>query len=195
MSDYESYILSDSYINSLRSGVQGYQKGKPIISIVQLDETVTNAQIVTAYDQRISTYKTLNGRVCGTIQNLERSLVNYGVNTSTSCIMKVTRNDIANSCQCLRRLIFNKLNYYFVPSTHISTNGNPKTASFDSNDWVRIYPTTRTLQPISPDPNDLPSTLSTCQQVPYKATLSLFTSSNGKSNGIAQFQLVGAFLR
>jgi hypothetical protein len=41
--------------------------------------------------------------------------------------------------------LFNKLNDYFAPANVVSRNGNPNMATFNSSDWIRMYPVKRTL--------------------------------------------------
>jgi hypothetical protein len=168
---YSNYVSTSLYINSLRSGIKGYIRGQPLITGYYLENS--NQPVNILYDQRISTYKELNGKLCGTNSNLERVLITFNKNTSSNCVVQLNKNDLTTNCNSLRKIIFNKLNDYFAPSNVISINGNPNMSIYNSSDWLKIYPLVRNL-----NVNDSIYESNQCSNVPYKLNVNIFYSSN-----------------
>jgi hypothetical protein len=177
--------------------------GKPVISGYQ---SSSSSPIDITDGQRISNFKILNGKLCGTLSKLERSQLLFGQNTSSSCIIKVAKSDITysynsnnmltqpNTCLCLRRILFNKLNDYFAPSNYVSKNGNPNMANFTSTDWVNVYPTNRVLANQSMNNMNI-SNIYTCLDVPSKINIWFLYANVGKSNGSSFYEIVGTYVR
>jgi hypothetical protein len=177
--------------------------GKPVISGYQ---SSSSSPIDITDGQRISNFKILNSKLCGTLSKLERSQLLFGQNTSSSCIIKVAKSDITysynsnnmltqpNTCLCLRRILFNKLNDYFAPSNYVSKNGNPNMANFTSTDWVNVYPTNRVLANQSMNNMNI-SNIYTCLDVPSKINIWFLYANVGKSNGSSFYEIVGTYVR
>lgn len=189
-SDYEQYLLSSSYVNSLKSGVLGYIDGKPLISGYKSDITSNDIVNIT-YNQRISSYKALNSKLCGTNSILERKLVKFNENTSYSCNIQLTQSDLTtlDNCNKLRKIIFKKINDYFVPSNLVSKNGNPNMTVHNQSDWLKVYPDSRFLNvnDSSFDPNQ-------CVNMPYKLNIYFFYLPVGESNNQIISEILGTYI-
>lgn len=192
MSDYDELILSQAYLNDQKSGVKGYDVGKPVISGFknQLDQIVD-----ISHNQRLSTFKILNGKLCGTVSRLERDLIKFGQNMSSSCVVQVTKQDLGNNliCSCLKRIIFKKLNDYFAPSNYVSKNGNPDMTKFTESDWINVYPVNRVLK--FNDQNEVDENLNRCSNVPYKISIWFFYADAGRLNGKTINEITGTYVR
>ena len=136
---------------------------------------------------------------------MERQQLLFGQNTSSSCIVQVAKSDLkvkvnnnivvqGDNCQCLKRIIFNKLNDYFVPSNFVSKNGNPNMDIFNSSDWLNVYPSKRILSSQSTSDSNL-SSIYACLDVPYKINVWFLYTEAGKSNGSAFYEIVGTYVR
>lgn len=169
---------------------QGYLKGKPIISGYK---SQTDTNIDTSYNLRISSQKLLNGELCGTIGISERELIKFGYNTSSTCVVQLSRTDLTSTTGCtnIKRIVFEKLNSYYAPSNYVSKNGNPTTDQFNQAEWISVLPATRTYLN-SPDASNLDFSLNTCKGVPYKITVWFFYQTVGKSNGDEIYEIVNS---
>lgn len=193
VTDYDDLVSSSKFLNNQKSGTKGYTIGKPIISGFRVNGSNTNVDISSNY--RLSAYKILNGKLCGTLSKLERETINFGHNKSSSCVVKVTKSDLADNstCLCLKRIIFNKLNDYFAPSNLISINGNPNMNEYVESDWLNIYPLNRYLKftdVAQTDPNT-----GACLNVPYKLSIWFFYTNAGKSDGKTIREITGTYIR
>lgn len=182
VADYNNYIYG-SQVTSFRSGLIGYLNGKPIISGY-------NNSVNVDYNQRISYFKTINNKLCGINSILERKIVNFNENITSSCIVQLTKKDLTNTsnCNALRKIIFNKLNDYFAPANLISKNGNPRTP-YNSTDWINLYPNSRYLSVTdsTDDPNK-------CSNIPYKMMIYFFYSPVSISDQITSSEIIGAYI-
>ena len=144
-------------------------------------------QVAISYDNFISYYNSLNGKLCGTLSNLERKLLKFNQNVSSSCVVQLTQSDLYyQNCQCLRRVVFNKLNDYFAPSNFVSKNGK-----FDKSSWIPVFPSTRNMTAL--DYSKIAS--GTCPDVPYKLTAYFMYSNVGKSIGEPIYEIIGTYLK
>ena len=194
LSDYDKIISSQSYINSLRSGIKGYQQGKPIISGIK--NTAPSFSVDTSYVKRISAFRSLDTKLCGTFSRLERKLVNFNQNITSTCIVQVTQQDLgttSDNCECLRRILFTKLNDYFAPANVVSRNGNPNMSNFDEADWINVYPSTRNL--LINDPSNQNGLNNMCFNVPYKLNVWFMFQTTGSSNGLPINEIIGSYIR
>ena len=111
--------------------------------------------------------------------------------------MQVAKPDLQASsftCKCLRRIIFNKLNDYFVPSNYVSKNGNPNAAMFNASDWLNVYPSQRVLANQTPSNPNI-SNIFTCNDVPSQVNVWFFYTDVGKSNGATFYEIIGTYVR
>jgi hypothetical protein len=154
-----------------------------------------------SYTSRVSAFKIVdNNKLCGQFSSLERKLLDFNKNITTSCIVQVTKEDLVpnDKCECLRRMIFNKLNDYFAPSNLVSRNGNPNKDTFNSSDWINIYPINRTLlqNALLNASNNLSLTINNvCLNVPYKLNAWFFFEKTGNSYGQPIYEIVGSYIR
>ncbi|CAF0843994.1 unnamed protein product [Brachionus calyciflorus] len=189
VSEYDDLIQGQEYLKILRSGKKGYVIGKPLISGI-----LSNGKWDVSYKNRFSTFRTLNGKLCGLNNQQERVLVNFGQNISSSCIVQVTKQDLINEGKCasLRKIMFEKLNDYFAPSNRISKNGNPNLINFNETiDWLKVFPESRNLVLNNGSNSD---GFSTCLQVPYKINLWFFYGDVGKQNGELIKEILGVYV-
>ena len=180
------------YFNSNKiSTLIGYTNGLPLITGYKAN-LADNTPVNTSYNQRISTYEELRGgKLCGLNSVLERKLINFNQNISSSCIVQLTNNDLTNTLNCnnLRKILFNKLNDYYAPSNLVSTNGNPNMSIYNSSDWVPVYPSSRYL-----DLNDSSNDSYQCINIPYKMNVYFFFSTIGEINKTKVNQIKGTYI-
>lgn len=202
ITQYNQLIISPGYISNLNNGLQGissnenftdvsgYVNGNVIVSGYRRDNENSTDPVDISYNLRVSTFKSLNGKLCGMVSNLERLEIRFNQNLSSSCLIRVSRPDIQNNCRCLRNLMFNKINDYFVPANFVSKNGNPNMSAFDKIDWLNIFPATRQL-------NDTfnQTTPTICPDVPYKVSVEFLYARAGKANGTDFNELIGTYLK
>jgi len=183
---------SESYLSRQKSGNKGYVIGKPLVS-GYYEQTSNRIDITNT--QRISSYKSLNGKLCGTLSTLERSLIRFGQNSSSSCVVRVTKDDINKNCLCLRRIMFKKLNDYFAPSNFVSKNGNPNilNGNFDETDWLKVYPEKRIMDVSKDNPNE--QLFDQCSNVPSKILISIFHVFSGRSNSESINEIIGVYVK
>ncbi len=183
---------SEPYLSRLKSGNKGYVVGKPIIS-GYYEQTSKRMDITNT--QRISSFKSLNGKLCGTLSSLERSLIRFGQNSSSNCLVKVTRDDINKNCLCLRRIIFKKLNDYFAPSNFVSKNGNPNllNGNFNETDWIKVFPEKRIINDTQDSSNE--TNFDQCSNVPSKILINIFHVFSGRANSESINEIIGVYVR
>jgi len=201
--EYNSFIESNDYVKSLKTSLRGVQKlnttnsvsgyidGNIIISGYRPDGPDTATPVDIAYSQRISAYKILNGKLCGQLSNLERVQIRFNQNLSSTCVVRLTTQDLSSRCNCLKNLIFNKLNDYFAPSNYVSKNGAPDMGKFTASDWLSVFPVQRMLNnTVDKDLNgtDLKGF---CSNVPYKISINFLYAKVGKASGIDFNEIIG----
>ena len=125
------------------------------------------------------------------MSNLERTEITFNKNISSSCVVRITLEDIRSRCTCLRRLMFNKMNDYFAPANFVSKNGNPNMTSFNKNDWLDVYPSVRNFREKSGISTDEDSV---CLQVPYKISVNFYIAQTGRKNGVYFNEIIGTYL-
>jgi hypothetical protein len=220
---YDNIVSSLGFIKNQRSGIYGtsllislidssfqskkitrfiktgYQIGKPLITGI-----LSNSDVDVSYASRVAAFKIVNNnKLCGQFSSLERQLLDFNRNISTSCIVQITREDLVpnDKCECLRRMLFNKLNDYFAPSNVVSKNGNPATDTFNKTDWIDIYPLNRNLLKNATTTYDtflrsLNLTIdNVCLNVPYKLNVWFFFEKTGSSHGLPIYEIVGSYVR
>jgi hypothetical protein len=187
---YDEVIEKYDYIKTIKSGNKGYLYGRPLIS-GYLNTNNENDLVDISYKNRISTFKMLNGNLCGSHSNLERSIIKFGHNTTSSCMIRLTKKDLSSdsSCKCLKKIIFDKFNDYYLPSNFISKNGNPNITSYIESEWINIYPKDIRLLKYTNISSD---TLNTCRDVPYKMTLWIFYADVGKTQNEPIYEVVAS---
>jgi hypothetical protein len=148
-----------------------------------------------SYNLRVSSQRMLNGGICGTVTLAERELIKFGFNTSSSCIVQISKDDlnVELGCTNMKRVVFNKLNNYFAPSNFVSKNGNPNMGTFNAADWVNVYPETRTY--VNEQQPSLNFSLNTCKNVPFRINAWFFYSHVGKSSGEEIYEIIGSYVR
>ena len=197
---YNDLVVSSEYLRKMKNGlkgkasnrnntqVSGYIYGSTIVSGYKADKGSKDLVDIT-YKQRISAFNVLNGKLCGKYSNLERMEIKFNQNLSSSCFVRVTRPEVEKRCHCLRNLVFNKINDYFVPSNLISRNGNPNMTHFNKSEWVDVFPASRKFQSLNQ------TTQSVCPGVPYKVTVEFLYARVGMVGGNDFNELIGTYLR
>jgi hypothetical protein len=187
MEQYDSFMTSNSIKMNRYSG---YQIGNPVIGIFATNETANNQE--TSQDEITALKLKGESKLCGLFSDIERRNVGFGSNLTSSCIIRLTFLDLINNCDCLRRVLFNKLNDYFVPFNKLSKDGNPN-ETYSTNDWIDVYPLTRQIED-----TDLNGELNLfgnqCINVPSKVTLWIFYKMSGKQRGETLSNIVGSQL-
>lgn len=128
VTQYENILASQSQREL--SGPNGYLFNKPIIS-----GRLINNVVDTSLDNSMGSYLTNSDNLCG-INSLKRKIL-FGLNLTSSCQIRVDINDF-NKCSNLRKLIFNRLNAYYVPSDYVAKSGNITYTQLDSQ-WLKVY--------------------------------------------------------
>lgn len=126
---------------------------------------------------------------------MERTQIKFNENLNFNCIVQLTKQDLSNQCSCLKNLLFNKLNDYFVPSNYVSKNGNPDMTQFNSSDWLDINPVTRQFNNAASSNLDNSNVEGICPNVPYKIIVTFLYAKAGKASGIDYNEIIGTQLR
>ena len=190
ISKYDQLIESSDYIKTIKSGYNGYLYGRPLIS-GYLNTNNQNDVVDISYKNRVTTFKMLNGNLCGSHSNIERNYVKFGYNSTSSCKIRLTKKDLStdSSCKCLKKVIFDKFNDYYCPSNFISKNGNPNVTSYIESDWIDIFP--KDIRVLNYT-NIASTTLNTCSNVPYKMILWIFYAEVGKTQNEPIYEVVSS---
>lgn len=189
VSDYDKLISGVDYLKSLRSGHRGYVNGKPIIS-----GFLKGSQIDVSLEKRFSAFRSLNGKLCGQYNQQERQLVSFGKNTSSSCLVQVAKQDLIDETKCdsIKKIMYQKLNDYFVSSNRISKNGNPNLTVYTQSDWLEVF-RSQFNESINNGKNT--DGINRCRNVPYKISLLVFYGDVGRLNGEKINEIFGAYAK
>jgi len=202
INEYNSFVESTEYVNNLKTSlrgiaqsnttVSGYIDGNIIISGVK-DENAEKIVDI-SYNQRISSYKILNGKLCGQYSNQERIQIRFNQNLSSTCFVRLTMEDLSSRCSCLKNLIFNKLNDYFAPSNYVSKNGAPDMNQFNASEWLNVYPLQRIFNETSEKNLNETELKGFCSSVPYKIIVNFMFARVGKASGIDFNEIIGVYI-
>ena len=102
------------------------------------DNSVNTSFIDTSNKFSISSFITNIDNYCS--ERMLRKKIKFGLNTNSFCQIRVNRNKFKN-CSCLRHLMYNQLNSYFIPSDYVSKTGNLSQNDYNNitNNWIKIY--------------------------------------------------------
>lgn len=189
VSEYDDLITSLDYLKTMRSGHRGYVNGKPIIS-----GFFSNSNIDISLAKRFSTFRSLNGKLCGQFNQQERILVSFGKNISSTCVVQVAKEDLIDEdkCKSIRKIMFQKLNDYFVASNRVSKNGRPNLELYNETEWLEVF---RSKFNESINDGKDSDGINRCRNVPYKVNLYLFYGDVGRLNGEVINEILGAYVK
>lgn len=189
VSEYDDLITSLDFLKTMRSGHKGYVNGKPIIS-----GFFSNSNIDISLDKRFSTFRSLNGKLCGQYNQQERILVSFGKNISSSCVVQVAKEDLIDEdkCKSIRQIMFQKLNDYFVASNRVSKNGRPNLELYNETEWLEVF-RSKFNESLNDGKNS--DGTSKCRNVPYKVNLYLFYGDVGRLNGEVINEIIGTYVK
>jgi hypothetical protein len=207
LSKYDDFLTSQSYLKTIKSGIKGYRIGKPLITGVSNGTDMTEDNFDISYNKRVSAFKILKSdRLCGTNSKSERQLIEFNRNLTSNCVVQVAKQDLnsVQKCECLRRVLFTKLNDYFAPSNYLSKNGNPNFTKFSTDDWLKVFPSIRPLKlnDYSFLNNNQSSTgldldnlnYKLCMNVPHKIHVWFFFLQSGYFNGESLNEIIGSYI-
>lgn len=176
--------------------VKGYLWDRPIISGFKSTDPAGPTSVDVSNYLRIGSQRLLNTALCGTIGLSEREPVRFGSNMTATCQVQVSNDDLKTvaGCNNLRRLVFKKLNSYYVPANVVSKNGNPNITQFVDTDWTSVLPAGERSF-VNETSTSLITSLSTCGDVPYRINVFFFYQLVGKTNGENVYQIVSTNVR
>jgi tectonic-1/3 len=129
-------INSHNVTSYLRSGNPGYIVGKPVIAGRSVTSE-TGSQIIEINPDPLSwlTVIALSAPLGDCLEVKSRRSVLFGEDLRTGCVMRVTYDNITQSCSFLQSLAITRLRGSDLP-THVAVFGNPDPAN--SADWVPL---------------------------------------------------------
>lgn len=145
----------------------------------------------TRYDYRFSSFLVNTDGLCG--KNTLRRPVKFGVNTTSSCQVSVNINDF--HCDCLRKLVFDRINAYFAPSDYISKNGNVLSYTHIGLEWLTV--TRKNVDKIVYGSYNYTNILSdkNCTNIPSGITVWFIYSEVGKARGQPSNEILATYVK
>lgn len=141
---------------------------------------------------RISAFIPNSDNLCGI--NTIRRVVNFGVNTTTTCSLIISAEDFR--CTCLRKLIFDRLNAYFAPSDYVSKNGNVASFANISTEWLKIVRKNVSSIVYADDSiTNSQFSLNTCENIPTAINVWFMFAEVGKSRGQPTNEILATYIK
>lgn len=156
--------------------------GKPVISGIAINSLV---DVSTKY--RIASLLPNSDNLCS--ENALKQVVNFGVNTTTSCSVKIAASDF--DCTCLRRLLLNRFNAYFAPSAYVSKNGYVADYAEASSQWINVQ--RQNVDDIYLLANE--DNLKTCTKIPSAVNVWFVYAEVGKARGEPIYEIITTYVK